>query len=64
MKTNPKRCFEVLDSALLLAPAVPKTNALRNSRRVEAGGRGSFSAPGSDWMAVLRMVKRGGQRTH
>jgi hypothetical protein len=64
MKTNPKRYFELLDSALPLAPAVPETNALRHSRRVEAGGRGFFPAPGSDWLAVLRMVKRGGQRTH
>jgi hypothetical protein len=64
MKTNPKRYFEVLDIAPRLAPAVPETSALRNSRRVEAAGRGFFSAPGSDWMAVLRMVKRGGQRTH
>lgn len=64
MKTNPKRYFEVLDSAPPLAPALPDTDASRDSRRVEARGRGFFSAPHSDWMAVLRMVKRGGQRTH
>lgn len=64
MKTNPKRYFDVLDRAPRLALPVLDASSLRSRRRVESGARAFFSAGDSDWMALLRMVKRGERRTH
>lgn len=64
MKTNPKRYFDVLDRAPRLEHAITDANTLRSQRRIESGVRTFLYARGADWLALLRMVKRAGRRTH